>query len=42
MRLLFKAVLAVAVLAVLELVGFAIFSDLPAPERDIAIPVEAR
>ena len=36
---LFRLILAVIVLAVLILVGYAVFFDLPAPTRDITIPV---
>ncbi len=36
-----KAIVYLAVLAVVGLLGFAIFSDLPAPSREISLPVEA-
>lgn len=41
MRLLVKAVLYLVVFGVLALLGFAIFSDLPAPSREISLPIEA-
>lgn len=40
MRLLLKLVLVLAILAVLALVGFAMFSDLPAPSEERSVPVE--
>jgi hypothetical protein len=39
---LLKAVALIALIGVIALIGFAIFSDLPAPEREISIPVEPR
>jgi hypothetical protein len=42
MRFAVKAVLSLALLGALGLVGFAIFADLPAPSREISLPVEAR
>ena len=42
MRILFRIVLYLALVAVLGLVGFAIFSDLPAPQRQVELPVEAK
>ena len=42
MRILFRIVLYLALVAVLGLVGFAIFSDLPAPQREVELPVEAK
>ncbi len=42
MRLLVRAVAYLALAAVLALLGFAIFSDLPAPRREISLPIEAR
>ena len=40
MRLVFKAVLGVVLIAAVGLVGYAIFFDLPSPERDIVIPIQ--
>ncbi len=37
---LFKLLLFLVALAALILVGYAVFFDLPAPTRDIVIPVE--
>jgi hypothetical protein len=42
MRFFLKLVLFVVVAAVLGLVGFAIFSDLPPPEREVTLPVESQ
>lgn len=42
MRTLFRIVLYLALVAVAGLVGMAIFSDLPAPQREVELPVEAR
>jgi len=42
MRMMMKAVLALLLLGVLIFFGLAIFSDLPAPSREITLPVEAR
>lgn len=42
MRLVYKVVLLLVILAVVALLGFAIFSDLPAPSREISVPIEAR
>lgn len=42
MRLAIKAVLFLCVLAGAGLLGLALFSDLPAPSREISLPVEAR
>lgn len=42
MRLVYKVVLSLVILAVVALLGFAIFSDLPAPSREISVPIEAR
>ena len=41
MRILFRIVLYLALVAVVSLVAFAIFSDLPAPQRQVELPVEA-
>jgi hypothetical protein len=40
MRFLIKAVLLLLVLGGIALVGYAMFWDLPAPEREIVIPVQ--
>ena len=40
MRIVLRAILYLVVIAGLALVGFAIFSDLPAPTREIVLPVE--
>ena len=42
MRFVLKAVLFLVVVAGIALVGLAIFSDLPAPTREISVPVEAK
>ena len=42
MRFVLKAVLFLVVVAGVALVGLAIFSDLPAPTREISVPVEAK
>lgn len=42
MRILVKAVIYLAVLGLVALMAFAIFSDLPAPSREVSIPIEAR
>lgn len=42
MRLLLKAVISLAILGIVVLLGFAIFSDLPAPTREVAVPVAPR
>jgi hypothetical protein len=42
MRFALKAVLWLVVLGAIGLVGFAMFSELPAPSREISLPVEAR
>jgi hypothetical protein len=40
MRIVVRIVLYLVLVAVLGLVGFAIFSDLPAPQREVELPVE--
>jgi hypothetical protein len=40
MRIVVRVVLYLVLVAVLGLVGFAIFSDLPAPQREVELPVE--
>jgi hypothetical protein len=42
MRFVLKAVLFLVAVAGVALVGLAIFSDLPAPTREISVPVEAK
>ncbi|WP_267901343.1 hypothetical protein [Amaricoccus solimangrovi] len=42
MRLLLKAVLGLLVLGVIGILGYAIFSDLPAPKRPVELPVTAK
>jgi hypothetical protein len=41
MRLFFRIVLYLVLVAVLGLLGIAIFSDLPAPQREVEMPIEA-
>jgi len=40
MRIVFRAILYLVVIGAVGLVCFAIFSDLPAPTREIVLPVE--
>ena len=42
MRLVFRIVLYLVLVAVVGLLALAIFSDLPAPQREVALPVEAK
>jgi hypothetical protein len=42
MRFLIRAVLYVAGLGVIALLGFAVFSDLAPPTREIVIPIAAQ
>jgi hypothetical protein len=42
MRMILRIVLYLAVVAVVGLVGLAVFSDLPAPQREVEVPVEAK
>lgn len=42
MRMVVKVVLGLALIGALVFFGLAIFSDLPAPSREITLPVEAR
>jgi Na+/proline symporter len=42
MRIFFKIVLYLVIVAVVGLLGMAIFSDLPAPQREVEVPVEAQ
>ena len=42
MRTVLRIVLYLVLVAVVGLVGIAIFSDLPAPTREVELPVEAK
>ena len=42
MRLIFRIVLYLVLVAVVGLLALAIFSDLPAPQREVTMPVEAK
>jgi Na+/proline symporter len=42
MRIFFRIVLYLVIVAVVGLLGMAIFSDLPAPQREVEVPVEAQ
>ena len=42
MRLVYKVLLLMVVFAVVGLLGFAIFSDLPAPSREVSVPIETQ
>ena len=42
MRTTLRIILYLALVAVVGLVGIAIFSDLPAPTREVEMPVEAK
>jgi hypothetical protein len=42
MRTFVRIVAYLVVLGSVGLVGFAIFSDLPAPQRQVSLPVEAK
>ena len=42
MRTIFRIILYLVLVAVVGLVGFAVFSDLPAPEHQVELPVEAK
>jgi hypothetical protein len=42
MGTLFRILLYLCLVAVVGLAGFAIFSDLPAPVRQVELPVEAK
>jgi len=42
MRLVFRIVLYLVLVAVVGLLAIAIFSDLPAPQREVELPVEAK
>ncbi|MFO1142088.1 MAG: hypothetical protein U1E59_06805 [Amaricoccus sp.] len=42
MRTIFRTILYLSLVAVVGLVGFAVFSDLPAPQQHVELPVEAK
>lgn len=42
MRLVFRIVLYLILVAVVGLLALAIFSDLPAPQHEVTVPVEAK
>ena len=42
MRTLVRIVLYLVLVGVVGLLGIAIFSDLPAPQREVELPVESR
>lgn len=42
MRLVVKVVLGLALLGAVAFFGLAVFSDMPAPSREITLPVEAK
>lgn len=42
MRTVFRIVLYLVLVAVVGLLALAIFSDLPAPQREVEVPVEAQ
>lgn len=42
MRIFGRILLYLVIVAVVGLVGFAVFSDLQAPQRDVEVPVEAQ
>jgi hypothetical protein len=42
MRLVFKVILYLVLVAVVGLLALAIFSDLPAPQSEVTLPVEAK
>jgi hypothetical protein len=42
MRLVFRIVLYLILVAVVGLLAIAVFSDLPAPQREVELPVEAK
>jgi hypothetical protein len=41
MRFLVRAIIYIAVLGSVALIGFAVFSDLPAPRAEISRPIDA-
>jgi hypothetical protein len=42
MRMVLRIVMYLVIVAVVGLLGIAIFSDLPAPQREVELPVEAQ
>ena len=42
MRLVFRVILYLVLVAVVGLLALAIFSDLPAPQREVTVPVEPK
>ena len=42
MRLVFRIILYLVLVAVVGLLALAIFSDLPAPQREVILPVEPK
>jgi hypothetical protein len=42
MRLVFRVVLYLVLVAVVGLLALAVFSDLPAPTREVTVPVEPK
>lgn len=42
MRFVLRAILYLVVVAVVGLVGYAIFSELPAPQHEVVLPIEAK
>jgi hypothetical protein len=42
MRTLLRIVLYLVLVAVVALLGIAIFSDLPAPQREVEVPIEPK
>jgi hypothetical protein len=42
MRLVFRIVLYLVLVAVVGLLALAVFSDLPAPQREVTVPVEPK
>jgi Tfp pilus assembly protein FimT len=42
MRTLLRIILYLALVAIVGLIGLAVFSDLPAPTREVELPIEAQ
>jgi len=42
MRTLLRIILYLVLVAVVGLIGLAVFSDLPAPTREVELPIEAK
>jgi hypothetical protein len=42
MRTVLRIVLYLVLVAVVGLLGIAVFSDLPAPQREVELPIEAK